>query len=90
MTRHKALHTGLVTPSPLDHWINALLHAFAMLVSFVARRFASRHQISAAECDGDCESMREANIVLDQHQEPQLAAARSQAASSIRHAIAPR
>ena len=36
MTRHKHAHTGLVTPSPLDRWIDATLRAFAMLVSSVA------------------------------------------------------
>ena len=93
MTRHKALHTGLVSPSPLDRLINALLHPFAMLMSHVARRFASRNQISAAECDGSCESMPEANFVLDQHQEPTPAAAsghapRTSASSSTASAIA--
>ena len=78
MTRHKATQTGLGTPSPLDRWINAMLRVFAMLVSHVARRFASRHPISPAECDGDCESMREANVVLDLHQEPKPAAASGQ------------
>src|SRR5690242_18134879 len=74
MTRHKAAHTGLGTPSPLDRWINALLHSLAMLVSHVARRFASRNQISAAECDGGCDRLREASAVLGQHQETQPAA----------------
>src|SRR5690349_4310091 len=78
MTRHKAAHTGLGTPSPLDRWINALLRVFAMLVSHVARRFASRNQTPAAECDGSCEPVREANFVLDPHQEPKLAAASGQ------------
>ncbi|RYY93086.1 MAG: hypothetical protein EON61_25475, partial [Alphaproteobacteria bacterium] len=32
MTRQKHAHTGLVTPSPLDHWIDATLRVFAMLV----------------------------------------------------------
>ena len=36
MTRHKHAHTGLVTPSPLDHWIDAMLRVLAMLVSSVA------------------------------------------------------
>ena len=36
MTRHKHAQTGLVTPSPLDHWIDATLRAFAMLVLHVA------------------------------------------------------
>jgi hypothetical protein len=36
MTRHKHAHIGLVTPSPLDHWIDATLRAFAMLVLNVA------------------------------------------------------
>ncbi len=35
MTRHKHAHTGLVTPSPLDRWIDATLRAFAMLVHYV-------------------------------------------------------
>ncbi len=36
MTRHKHAQTGLVTPSPLDHWIDATLHVLAMLVLNVA------------------------------------------------------
>ena len=36
MTRHKHTHTGLVTPSPLDRWIDATLRLFAMLVLNVA------------------------------------------------------
>ena len=36
MTRHKHAHTGLVTPSPLDRWIDATLRLFAMLVHNVA------------------------------------------------------
>jgi hypothetical protein len=39
MTRHKHTHTGLVTPSPLDRWIDATLRLFAMLVSNVASTF---------------------------------------------------
>src|SRR6185503_1977418 len=78
MTRHKATHTGLGTPSPLDRWINALLRGLAMLVSNVARRFASRHPISAAECDGSCDRLPETNVVLDTHQETTPAAASSQ------------
>src|SRR6185503_9316864 len=77
MTRHKATQTGLGTPSPLDRWINAMLRGLAMLVSHVARRFASRHPFSAAECDGSCEPMCEAYFVLDQHQDPTPAAVRS-------------
>jgi hypothetical protein len=36
MTRHKTAHIGLITPSPLDHWINATLRMLAMLVLHVA------------------------------------------------------
>ena len=32
MTRHKHAQTGLVTPSPLDRWIDATLRAFAIQV----------------------------------------------------------
>ena len=35
MTRHKHAQTGLVTPSPLDRWIDAMLRVFAMLVFHV-------------------------------------------------------
>jgi hypothetical protein len=83
MTRHKATQTGLGNPSPPDHWINALLRGLAMLVSHVAKRFASPNQTSAAECDGDCEPVREASFVLDQHQEPTLAAASSQTIQAL-------
>ena len=77
MTRHKTTQTGLGTPSPLDRWINAMLHVFAMLVSYAARRFASRHPISAAECDGRYDRQPEADFVLGQHQDPKPAAAGS-------------
>ena len=53
MTRHKALHTGLVSPSPLDLLINALLHAFAMLVSHVAHLCSMRLIRHSAECHSD-------------------------------------
>jgi hypothetical protein len=53
MTRHKALHTGLVSPSPLDLWINALLHAFAMLMSCVRSICSMRQTRSLAECHSD-------------------------------------
>ena len=42
MTRHKHAHTGLVTPSPLDRWIDATLRAFAMLVHYVASTLQMR------------------------------------------------
>src|SRR5690606_1005155 len=32
MTRYKHAHTGLVTPSPLDRWIDVTLRMLAMLV----------------------------------------------------------
>ena len=83
MTRHKATQTGLGTPSPLDRWINAMLRGLAMLVSNVARCFASRNQASAAECDGDCDRLPETNVVLDQHQETDPAAASSQPTEAL-------
>ena len=36
MTRHKHTRTGLVTPSPLDRWIDAMLRLLAMLVHNLA------------------------------------------------------
>ena len=39
MTRHKHAHTGLVTPSPLDRWIDATLRVLAMLVQSVVSTF---------------------------------------------------
>jgi hypothetical protein len=53
MTRHKALHTGLVSPSPLDRWINALLCGLAMLVSFAASICSMRLTRCPAECHSD-------------------------------------
>ena len=53
MTEHKALHTGLVSPSPLDRWINALLHAFAMLMSFAACLCSMRLIRLPAACHSD-------------------------------------
>src|SRR5690349_10815054 len=83
MTRHKATHTGLGTPSLLDQWINALLCSLAMLVSHVARRFAPKRQKPIAECDGDQASTPEANFVLDQRQEPQPAATSCQTPEAL-------
>ncbi len=42
MTRHKHAQTGLVTPSPLDRWIDATLHVLAMLVLNVASTIRMR------------------------------------------------
>jgi hypothetical protein len=39
MTRHRHAQTGLVTPSPLDRWIDATLRVLAMLVLNVASTF---------------------------------------------------
>ena len=50
MTRHKHTHTGLVTPSPLDRWIDATLRLFAMLVQTVVstvQMFARRPDVNA-------------------------------------------
>ena len=74
MTEHKDAHTGLVSPPPLDHWIDALLRVLAMLVFNVARRFTSRSQISSAECDGQRHRTPEAKPVLDIKKEPEAAA----------------
>jgi hypothetical protein len=53
MTRHKATQTGLGNPSPLDHWINALLRVFAMLVSHAAHLCSMRLIRLSAECHSD-------------------------------------
>jgi len=53
MTRHKALHTGLVSPSPLDRLINALLRSFAMLVSHVAHLCSMRLIRPVPECHSE-------------------------------------
>src|SRR6185436_2142358 len=53
MTRHKATQTGLGTPSPLDHWINAMLRVFAMLVSHAAHLCSMRLIRISAECHSD-------------------------------------
>ena len=53
MTRHKHTHTGLVTPSPLDRWIDAMLQLFAMLVSSVASTLQMTRRRLAAECHSD-------------------------------------
>jgi len=50
MTRHKHAHIGLITPSPLDHWINATLRMLAMLVLHVAstlQMLCSRTRVNA-------------------------------------------
>ena len=52
MTRHKHTHTGLVTPSPLDRWIDAMLRVLAMLVSSVRSTLQMTRRL-AAECHSD-------------------------------------
>ena len=47
MTRHKHAHIGLLTPSPLDHWINATLRMLAMLVLHVASTFRMKDRRSS-------------------------------------------
>ncbi len=47
MTRHKHAQTGLVTPSPLDHWIDATLHVLAMLVLYVVSTFRMKARRSS-------------------------------------------
>src|SRR5262245_51650485 len=78
MTRHRATHTGLGTPSPLDHWINALLRSFAMLVSHVARLCSMRLIRHAPECHSA--AMHEAlpRTESGKLKEPSQAAASSQ------------
>jgi hypothetical protein len=53
MTRHKALHTGLRTPSPPDRWINVLLCGLAMLMSHAAHLCSMRLIRPPAECHSD-------------------------------------
>ena len=53
MTRHKATHTGLGTPSPLDRWINAMLRGLAMLVSHAAHLCSMRLIRHAPECHSE-------------------------------------
>src|SRR5262245_60319675 len=53
MTRHNASHTGLVIPSPLDLWINAMLRGLAMLVSFVRSICSMRLIRCAPACHSD-------------------------------------
>jgi arylsulfatase A-like enzyme len=53
MTRHKHEHTGLVTPSPLDHWIDVMLRVLAVLVSSVASTLQMTRRRLAAECHSD-------------------------------------
>src|SRR5689334_12643433 len=91
MTRHKALHTGLVSPSPLDRWINALLRCFAMLLSHAASILCSMRLIRPApECHSEATPEALPCGENGKLKETIEAAARSQLGSSIRHAIAPR
>ena len=54
MTRHNATQTGLMTPSPLDRWINALLRCLAMLTSHAASILCSMRLIRPApECHSE-------------------------------------
>jgi hypothetical protein len=82
MTRHKALHTGLVSPSPLDLWINALLRGLAMLVSFVRSICSMRQTRSLAECHSDATLKALPCKESGKLKDPTQAAASSHASSS--------
>jgi hypothetical protein len=88
MTRHKALHTGLVSPSPLDRWINALLRGFAMLVSFTASICSMRLIRHAPECHSAATPEALPCTKSGKLKETTQAAPDSQPASSTRHVIA--
>ena len=89
MTRHKALHIGLVSPSPLDRLINALLHAFAMLVSHAAHLCSMRLIRPSAECHSDATPEVLPCKESGKLKETTQAAARSPSAASASSAIAP-
>ena len=74
MTRHKHTHTGLVTPSPLDRWIDAMLQLFAMLVSSVASTLQMTRRRLAAECHSDVTPAGLPRETTDTHQETEPAA----------------
>ena len=90
MTRHKATQIGLGTPSPLDRWINALLRSLAMLVSHAAHLCSMRLTRYPAECHSEATPEALPCEENGKQKETIEAAARSQPASSICHAIAPR
>jgi hypothetical protein len=88
MTRHKALHTGLVSPSPLDRWIIAMLRAFAMLMSHAARLCSMRLIRPPAECHSDATPEALPCKESGKLKETRRVAASSQLTSSIRPAPA--
>jgi hypothetical protein len=69
MTRAQGHANWAGNPSLCDQWIASTLRALAMLMSIVARLFASKPQTQTAECDGRPAQTPEANDVLDQFQE---------------------
>ncbi len=76
MTRHKHTHTGLVTPSPLDQWIDAMLQLFAMLVSSVRSTLQMTRRRLPAECHSDVTPAGLPRETSDTHQETEPAAQR--------------
>ena len=74
MTRHKHTHTGLVTPSPLDRWIDAMLRVLAMLVSSVRSTLQMTRRL-AAECHSDVTPAGLPRETTDTHQETEPVAA---------------
>src|ERR1041384_4232697 len=83
MTRHKAPHTGLVSPSPLDLLINALLRSFAMLMSHAASIFRPMRLIrQSAECHSETTPEALPRRASGKLKETNHAAASSHASSS--------
>ena len=89
MTRHKALHTGLVSPSPLDRWINAMLRVFAMLVSHVRSICPMRQTRPLAECHSETARKALPRKESGKLKETTQAATRSHRLGQLAH-VAPR
>jgi len=75
MTRYKHAQTGLVTPSPLDRWIDATLCVFAMLVHYVASTFQMIRRREAVNATQPTPTVLPRAKTDTQQQEPQSVAA---------------
>ena len=83
MTRHKHTHTGLVTPSPLDRWIDAMLRVFAMLVQNVCSTLQMIRRQPRVNATRDLPAGLPGEKI-DTHQEPHAAQPSSPIALMLR------
>ena len=83
MTRHRHAQTGLVTPSPLDRWIDATLRVFAMLVLNVASTFQMEQLRPKRDWHTPYDEAALPRVKTDTHKEQHAAQHRSQVALMV-------